>query len=106
VTALNDIRVIEGLWSSLSLYLSKNGGEGLFEGTGERDAGFRLIGLFVSFGRLAAQVLVTALAVPVGLHTEEPDELKGKNSKLTALLGLTHNDAVIFFLPSPFLLCQ
>ncbi|KAF8811362.1 hypothetical protein BYT27DRAFT_7134375 [Phlegmacium glaucopus] len=40
-------------------------------------------------GRLAAQVLVSALAVPVGLHTEEPDELKGKNARLTALLGLT-----------------
>ncbi|KAF9471257.1 hypothetical protein BDN70DRAFT_977463 [Pholiota conissans] len=39
--------------------------------------------------RLAAQVLVSALAVPVGLHTEEPDELKGKNARLTALLGLT-----------------
>ncbi|KDR71655.1 hypothetical protein GALMADRAFT_254030 [Galerina marginata CBS 339.88] len=40
-------------------------------------------------GRLAAQVLVSALAVPVGLHTEEADELKGKNARLTALLGLT-----------------
>ncbi|KAF4622265.1 hypothetical protein D9613_009488 [Agrocybe pediades] len=40
-------------------------------------------------GRLAAQVLVSALAVPVGLQTEEPDELKGKNARLTALLGLT-----------------
>ena len=40
-------------------------------------------------GRLAAQVLVSALAVPVGLHTEEPDELKGKNARLTALLGLS-----------------
>lgn len=40
-------------------------------------------------GRLAGQVLVSALAVPVGLHTEEPDELKGKNARLTALLGLT-----------------
>jgi translation initiation factor 3 subunit A len=56
-------------------------------------------------GRLAAQVLVSALAVPVGLHTEEPDELKGKNAKLTALLGLTRmptrsgllKDAVSFF---------
>ncbi|KAF8882239.1 hypothetical protein BD779DRAFT_1626793 [Infundibulicybe gibba] len=38
--------------------------------------------------RLAGQVLVSALAVPVGLHTEEPDELKGKNARLTALLGL------------------
>ena len=40
-------------------------------------------------GRLAAQVLVSALAVPVGLQTEEPDELKGKNARLTALLGLS-----------------
>ncbi|TFK38522.1 hypothetical protein BDQ12DRAFT_683788 [Crucibulum laeve] len=40
-------------------------------------------------GRLAGQVLVSALAVPVGLHTEEPDELKGKNARLSALLGLT-----------------
>ncbi|KAJ3502053.1 hypothetical protein NLJ89_g9057 [Agrocybe chaxingu] len=39
--------------------------------------------------RLAGQVLVSALAVPVGLHTEEPDELKGKNARLTALLGLS-----------------
>ena len=39
--------------------------------------------------RLAGQVLVSALAVPVGLHTEDPDELKGKNARLTALLGLT-----------------
>ncbi|KAF9466778.1 hypothetical protein BDZ94DRAFT_1250758 [Collybia nuda] len=39
--------------------------------------------------RLAGQVLVSALAVPVGLHTEEQDELKGKNGRLTALLGLT-----------------
>ncbi|XP_006456443.1 hypothetical protein AGABI2DRAFT_78098 [Agaricus bisporus var. bisporus H97] len=40
-------------------------------------------------GRLAGQVLVSTLAVPVGLHTEEQDELKGKNARLTALLGLT-----------------
>ncbi|KAF8233783.1 translation initiation factor eIF3a [Tricholoma matsutake] len=39
--------------------------------------------------RLAGQVLVSALAVPVGLHAEEQDELKGKNGRLTALLGLT-----------------
>ncbi|KAF9440497.1 hypothetical protein P691DRAFT_767682 [Macrolepiota fuliginosa MF-IS2] len=39
--------------------------------------------------RLAGQVLVSALAVPVGLQTEEPGELKGKNARLTALLGLT-----------------
>lgn len=39
--------------------------------------------------RLAGQVLVSALAVPVGLQTEEPEELKGKNARLTALLGLT-----------------
>jgi len=56
--------------------------------------------------RLAGQVLVSALAVPVGLHTEEPDELKGKNGRLTALLGLTKmptrtgllKDAVSIFL--------
>ena len=56
-------------------------------------------------GRLAAQVLVSALAVPVGLQTEEPDELKAKNARLTALLGLsrmpTHSgllkDAVSLF---------
>lgn len=55
-------------------------------------------------GKLAAQVLVSALAVPVGLHTE-PDELKGKNARLTALLGLTRmptrsgllKDAVSFY---------
>ncbi|GLB42801.1 putative RNA-binding component of the eukaryotic translation initiation factor 3 (eIF-3) complex, which is involved in protein synthesis of a specialized repertoire of mRNAs and, together with other initiation factors, stimulates binding of mRNA and methionyl-tRNAi to the 40S ribosome [Lyophyllum shimeji] len=39
--------------------------------------------------KLAGQVLVSALAVPVGLHTEEQDELKGKNARLSALLGLT-----------------
>lgn len=39
--------------------------------------------------RLAGQVLVSTLAVPVGLHTEEQDERKGKNARLTALLGLT-----------------
>lgn len=39
--------------------------------------------------RLAGQVLVSTLAVPVGLHTEQQDELKGKNARLTALLGLT-----------------
>lgn len=39
--------------------------------------------------RLAGQVLVSALAVPVGLQTQEPDELKGKSARLTALLGLT-----------------
>ncbi|KAG6908234.1 hypothetical protein DXG01_005627 [Tephrocybe rancida] len=39
--------------------------------------------------KLAGQVLVSALAVPVGLHNEEHDELKGKNARLTALLGLS-----------------
>lgn len=39
--------------------------------------------------KLAGQVLVSALAVPVGLHADEPDESKGKNGRLTALLGLT-----------------
>ncbi|EAU83625.1 translation initiation factor eIF3a [Coprinopsis cinerea okayama7 len=37
--------------------------------------------------RLAGQVLVSALAVPVGANAE-PEELKGKNARLTALLGL------------------
>ncbi|KAF5350149.1 hypothetical protein D9756_009177 [Leucocoprinus leucothites] len=39
--------------------------------------------------RLAGQVLVSALAVPVGLQTQEAEELKGKNLRLSALLGLT-----------------
>ncbi|OSX63047.1 hypothetical protein POSPLADRAFT_1169649 [Postia placenta MAD-698-R-SB12] len=41
--------------------------------------------------RLAGQVLVSALAVPVGLQGEESavDEHKGKSSRLSALLGLT-----------------
>jgi len=39
--------------------------------------------------RLAGQVLVSALAVPVGLQAGDVDELKGKNARLTALLGLT-----------------
>lgn len=38
--------------------------------------------------RLAGQVLVSALAVPVGLAKDEPEELKGKNARLTSLLGL------------------
>lgn len=38
--------------------------------------------------RLAAQVLVSALAVPVGLQVEDR-ELKGRNARLTALLGLS-----------------
>ena len=38
--------------------------------------------------RLAGQVLISALAVPVGLGKDEPEELKGKNARLTALLGL------------------
>jgi len=41
-------------------------------------------------GRLAGQVLVSALAVPVGQHAEETaEEGKGKNGRLTALLGLS-----------------
>ena len=39
--------------------------------------------------RLAGQVLVSALAVPVGSDSEALNELKGKNVRLTALLGLT-----------------
>ncbi|ESK91832.1 eukaryotic translation initiation factor 3 subunit [Moniliophthora roreri MCA 2997] len=38
--------------------------------------------------KLAGQVLVSALAVPVGLQTDEPEEAKGK-ARLTSLLGLT-----------------
>ena len=41
-------------------------------------------------GRLAGQVLVSALAVPVGQHAEETaEEGKGKNARLSALLGLS-----------------
>ncbi|KAI0739664.1 hypothetical protein C8Q80DRAFT_1112131 [Daedaleopsis nitida] len=40
--------------------------------------------------RLAGQVLVSALAVPVGIQGEEGvEETKGKNARLSALLGLT-----------------
>ena len=40
--------------------------------------------------RLAGQVLVSALAVPVGFSGEEGvEETKGKNARLSALLGLT-----------------
>lgn len=41
--------------------------------------------------RLAGQVLISALAVPVGLHSDElaAEEVKGRSSRLTALLGLT-----------------
>ncbi|KAI8976390.1 hypothetical protein BD414DRAFT_167349 [Trametes punicea] len=40
--------------------------------------------------RLAGQVLVSALAVPVGIQTDEgEDGAKGKNARLSALLGLT-----------------
>ncbi|KAK7047556.1 eukaryotic translation initiation factor 3 subunit A [Paramarasmius palmivorus] len=39
--------------------------------------------------KLAGQVLVSALAVPVGLHTDEPEEVKGRPARLTSLLGLT-----------------
>ena len=38
--------------------------------------------------RIAGQVLVSALAVPVGQASED-DEVKGRTSRLTALLGLT-----------------
>ena len=38
--------------------------------------------------RLAGQVLVSALAVPVGLQLDDWEEGKGKSSRLTALLGL------------------
>ena len=37
--------------------------------------------------RLAGQVLVSALAVPVGLQADDED-VKGRNGRLTALLGL------------------
>ncbi|KII90374.1 hypothetical protein PLICRDRAFT_136599 [Plicaturopsis crispa FD-325 SS-3] len=41
-------------------------------------------------GRLAGQVLVSALAVPVGQQAEEgAEEGKGKNGRLTSLLGLS-----------------
>lgn len=42
-------------------------------------------------GRLAGQVLISALAVPVGTQAEESaaEEGKGKNGRLTALLGLS-----------------
>ena len=40
--------------------------------------------------RSAGQVLVSALAVPVGIQGEEgAEETKGKNACLSALLGLT-----------------
>ncbi|KAF8646013.1 hypothetical protein AX16_007438 [Volvariella volvacea WC 439] len=39
--------------------------------------------------RLAGQVLVSALAVPVGLPAEESEEVKGRNARLMALLGLS-----------------
>ncbi len=40
--------------------------------------------------RLAGQVLISALAVPVGQETDEAvEETKGKNARLTALLGLS-----------------
>ncbi|KAI0331567.1 hypothetical protein GY45DRAFT_1275700 [Cubamyces sp. BRFM 1775] len=40
--------------------------------------------------RLAGQVLVSALAVPVGTHGEDGEEsAKGKNARLSSLLGLT-----------------
>ncbi|THU95999.1 hypothetical protein K435DRAFT_778778 [Dendrothele bispora CBS 962.96] len=39
--------------------------------------------------KLAGQVLVSALAVPVGLQTDEFEEAKGRTGRLTSLLGLT-----------------
>jgi translation initiation factor 3 subunit A len=43
-----------------------------------------------SLGRLAGQVLVSALAVPVNQKAEEAvEEVKGRTGRLTALLGLT-----------------
>ncbi|TFK68922.1 hypothetical protein BDN72DRAFT_888419 [Pluteus cervinus] len=39
--------------------------------------------------RLAGQVLVSTLAVPVGLQVEEAGENRGKNTRLSSLLGLT-----------------
>jgi hypothetical protein len=40
-------------------------------------------------GRLSGQVLMSALAAPVGQHAEEiAEDGKGKNGRLTALLGL------------------
>lgn len=38
--------------------------------------------------KLAGQVLISALAVPVG-HASEDDEVKGRTARLTALLGLS-----------------
>ena len=38
--------------------------------------------------RIVEQVLISALAVPVG-YAPEDDEVKGRTSRLTALLGLT-----------------
>ena len=40
-------------------------------------------------GRLAGQVLVSALAVPVGSQTQDAEDGKVKNPRLTVLLGLT-----------------
>lgn len=39
--------------------------------------------------RLAGQVLISALAVPVGAKSLDGEDGKGKNQRLTALLGLT-----------------
>jgi len=39
--------------------------------------------------RLCGQVLISALAVPVGHAADESEEVKGKNARLNALLGLT-----------------
>ncbi|EPQ53116.1 hypothetical protein GLOTRDRAFT_107210 [Gloeophyllum trabeum ATCC 11539] len=40
-------------------------------------------------GRLAGQVLVSALAVPVGLQEDGAEDGKNKNSRLAALIGLS-----------------
>lgn len=62
--------------------------------------------------RLAGQVLISALAVPVGQESEEVfEENKGKNARLTALLGLNKmptrtgllKDIVRLFLSSHFI---
>jgi translation initiation factor 3 subunit A len=41
------------------------------------------------FSRLAGQVLVSALAVPVNQKAESVEEVKGRTGRLTSLLGLT-----------------
>ena len=62
-------------------------------------------------GRLAGQVLVSALAVPVGSQTQDAEDGKVKNPRLTVLLGLTKaptrkallEDAVSVFLGVPII---